>query len=151
MYLLVVDDDSVVRMTLRTVLTADGHSVQLAAGGEDALAKLEQHNVDLVISDISMPGMDGLQLRDAVRANPKTASLPILFMSGYDDYRTRAAIKNSHLEGFFQKGNPLTELLGWLQYLTTPVDRRSCYPPDVSGKPAQRRDTRTSHTGIPLA
>ncbi len=85
MNLLVVDDDSVVRMTLRTVLTSDGHSVVLAADGEDALTKLAEANVDMIIADVYMPGIDGIRLRNMVREIPEKAHLPVLFISGYDD------------------------------------------------------------------
>lgn len=130
MHLLVVDDDSVTRMTLRTVLTSDGHTVVLAADGEDALAKLADVSVDMVISDVHMPGTDGICLRNLVRESPKHKEMPFLFISGYDDKQTVAAVSDPKLEAFFRKGRPLTELLAWVKYLTTPVDERPAYSPN---------------------
>ena len=154
MNLLVVDDDSVVRMTLRTVLTSDGHSVVLAADGEDALTKLAEANVDMIIADVYMPGIDGIRLRNMVREIPEKAHLPVLFISGYDDKATVDAVQDSHLEGFFKKGRPLTELLAWIKYLTTPVYKRPISPPSIDGKPTKRqqmygRDSR-GNARVPL-
>lgn len=130
MHLLVVDDDSVTRMTLRTVLTSDGHTVVLTADGEDALAKLADISVDMVISDVHMPGIDGIRLRNLVRESPENKEIPFLFISGYDDTQTVAAVSDPKLEAFFRKGRPLTELLAWVKYLTTPIEKRPLYSPN---------------------
>ncbi|MEO8166914.1 MAG: response regulator [bacterium] len=131
MHLLVVDDDSVTRMTFRTVLTSDGHTVTVANDGEDALAKILHMDIDMVITDVRMPRLNGIRLRNAVRLLPDKAHLPFLFISGYDDDGTIAAANDTAKEGFYKKGNQLVELLGWIKYLTTPVGKRSPYPPDA--------------------
>jgi CheY-like chemotaxis protein len=135
MNLMVVDDDSVVRMTLRTVLTSDGHSVVLAVDGVDALQKLEETKVDMIVADVYMPSMDGIRLRNTLREMPDKAHLPLLFISGYDDKATVEAVQDTKLEGFFKKGRPLTELLAWVKYLTTPIHKRPFVPPNASGQP----------------
>lgn len=149
MHLLVVDDDSVTRMTLRTVLTADGHSVVLAIDGDDALIKLARSEVDMIISDVYMPNLDGIRLRNAVRAMRNCAKLPFLFISGYDDKATLDAVVDPRLEGFFRKGKPLVEFLAWIKYLTTPLHKRPLTSPgfDDQSKEQQpnfRRDSRGS-------
>ena len=133
MNLLVVDDDSVVRMSMRTLLTAEGHTVCTAADGEDALAKLASHSFDMIISDVYMPNMDGIRLRNIVREMPEKRQMPFLFMSGYDDQSTLEMIKSPKVEGFFKKGSPLTELLSWITYLSTPDHKRTSFPPSLSG------------------
>lgn len=151
MHLLIVDDDSITRMTLRTILTSDGHTVSLAVDGEDALSKVLDSPVDMVITDVIMPRLNGIQLRNAVRSLPEKAHLPFLFISGYDDDRTLGAVSDPVKEGFFKKGRPLVELLAWIKYLTTPVEKRSSYPPNADCppttpnhryKPHPERDTR---------
>lgn len=129
MNLLVVDDDSIMRMLLRTLLTAEGYSVVTASDGEDALLKLTETPFDMVITDIYMPRMDGLRLRDTLRER-QWKTLPILFISGYHDDCTTNAVLNRSLEGFFRKGRPLSELLHWVKYLRTPVAERSTVAPD---------------------
>lgn len=137
MNLLVVDDDSVMRMVLRTLLRSEGYSVVTAADGDEALAKLSESPFDMLITDICMPRIDGVRLRDLVRqGGGKT--LPIIFISGYDDRQTMASVQDPTLEGFFRKGRPLTELLNWIRYLSTPVRTRPAFPPDHAAKPSVR-------------
>ena len=112
MNLLVVDDDSVVRMSMRTLLTAEGHTVCTAADGEDALAKLASHSFDMIISDVYMPNMDGIRLRNIVREMPEKRQMRFLFMSGYDDQSTLEMIKSPRLKASSRKG----------------VRSRSCFP-----------------------
>jgi two-component system, chemotaxis family, CheB/CheR fusion protein len=65
-----------------------------AYGGEEALGIVQREEIDLLLSDIGMPGMDGHQLIRAVRAMPRYAALPAIAMSGYgrpDDVRAALA------------------------------------------------------------
>lgn len=64
--LLIVDDDLSLRQFLTIFLRKEGHDIDVAANGVDALAKLEEHRFDLVITDIRMPRMGGLELLDAM-------------------------------------------------------------------------------------
>ena len=59
--LLVIDDDSAIRDTMRMLLEYDGYEVLLAASGQEGLAMVEKEAPDLVFLDVKMPGMDGLE------------------------------------------------------------------------------------------
>ncbi|HEY6256885.1 MAG TPA: hybrid sensor histidine kinase/response regulator [Xanthobacteraceae bacterium] len=79
---LLVDDSQFFRNMLVPLLGAAGFSVTSAASADEALAILrEGMRVDVVITDIEMPGMDGFELASAVRRDPRTASLPIIGLS----------------------------------------------------------------------
>ena len=79
--ILVVDDDQELRLTVRDLLESAGHSVILAADGEEALLKLEGGQVDLVLTDEQMPGMTGRELLwECVRRWP---GLPVFMLTGY--------------------------------------------------------------------
>jgi two-component system response regulator (stage 0 sporulation protein F) len=67
MKILVVDDEEGARELFNTILTDEGYHVTLAASGEDALSQLKADAFDLVVTDIKMPGMDGLQLLQEIR------------------------------------------------------------------------------------
>lgn len=134
MHILVVDDDPVIRMSLRTILTAEGYKVTTAADGEEAVLKLSDIQFELLVCDIYMPHVDGLRLRNIVRAMPASAKLPILFVSGRDDAQTTNVVHDNILEGFFKKGGATAELLSWVKYLMTPVHKRSSIPPHTSNK-----------------
>ena len=62
-------------------LAKEGFSVEMAANGKETVAKLEQTPTSLIILDIMMPEMDGFEACRAIRSNPKTASIPIIFLT----------------------------------------------------------------------
>jgi two-component system KDP operon response regulator KdpE len=98
--ILVVDDEPQITRVLRRSLSAQGYEVQVAEDGEEALAVFKQWKPDLVISDLSMPGMGGLELCRRIR---KVSKVPIIVLSvkgeetikvealdtGADDYITK--------------------------------------------------------------
>jgi two-component system chemotaxis response regulator CheY len=79
--ILIVDDSATMRALVRGALEADQHAVVEAPNGEAALAKLADTAVDLVITDVIMPQMDGLSLTRTLRADPRFAGTPILVLT----------------------------------------------------------------------
>jgi DNA-binding response OmpR family regulator len=79
--IIAVDDDPDVLGTLGRVLEYEGFETKLAPGGAEALKLLEDHKPDLLILDIIMPVMDGIEVCLKLRANPAFISLPILFLT----------------------------------------------------------------------
>lgn len=79
MNVLIVDDHPTNRKLLRAVLEAEGVAIREAADGREALAALETHAVDAIISDILMPNMDGYRLCHEVRCSPRFRHLPFIF------------------------------------------------------------------------
>jgi two-component system NtrC family sensor kinase len=78
---LIVDDDPQIRKLCRLTLQEKGYGVQEATNGKKALAAIEEGNCDLIVLDLSMPDMDGIEFLMAVRAElPK---LKIIVMSGF--------------------------------------------------------------------
>ena len=82
--ILVIDDHENNRLLLEDILSMAGHEVVLAASGAEALALLAGAPVDLVLLDLLMPGMNGLEVLLAMRAQPALAELPVLVLSGID-------------------------------------------------------------------
>jgi two-component system response regulator PilR (NtrC family) len=79
--ILVVDDDLVVQDTVRWLLHTDGHEVATAGTGEEALTRITQRHFDVMVSDIKMPGLDGLEVLERSRAlDPR---LGVILMTGY--------------------------------------------------------------------
>jgi DNA-binding NtrC family response regulator len=79
--ILVVDDERVLREALQQLLSLDGYDVTLAVDGDDALRSLPQRGFDVIVSDVCMPGADGLQVLERSRAaNPNVG---VILMSGY--------------------------------------------------------------------
>jgi CheY-like chemotaxis protein len=78
---LAIDDDPVNLKLAAEVLQADGHDVIRAADAEQALRLLDQHAPDLVLTDIAMPGMSGLELTRRLKADPRYRHLPVVAMT----------------------------------------------------------------------
>jgi CheY-like chemotaxis protein len=90
---LVVDDDPVVASSFHRVLSHDGYIVVTARDGAEALDKLNEGEYDVVFTDIKMPGMDGLELAEKVKA--RRSWTPVVIITGYgteaNEQRARAA------------------------------------------------------------
>lgn len=94
--ILIADDDLGIRKSLAELLAAEGCVVETAADGAEALAKIERGGVDVLISDVVMPNMDGYELFTAVRE--RHPRLPVLMMTAFH-YDRDHVIKRSRLEG----------------------------------------------------
>lgn len=84
--ILVVEDDAALNRLMQTVLRQNGYGVEAASDGEEALAVLDRRHIDMMITDIMMPGVDGFRLVEALREAGFT--LPVLFVtarSSFDD------------------------------------------------------------------
>ena len=129
MKILIVDDEPQYRLLLRNVLQDEGYEVFDGGDGDEALTKMSRVKVDMIISDVYMPIMDGVKLHRTIRAIPGYERLPFLFVSAYDDQHTQQAVKDPRCEGFLRKGKPVGLLLEWVAYLLTPENRRGALPP----------------------
>jgi CheY-like chemotaxis protein len=145
MNILIVDDETEYRVLLGKYLEGEGHTVFLADNGDDGLEKINDAAMDIIITDVYMPVIDGLKFHKIVRANPKHAHIPFLFVSGYDDEYTLETVRASNLDGFVRKARPLNEMKAWLQYLTLPLNKRPPSPPSgVSKRPTPDRPCRST-------
>jgi CheY-like chemotaxis protein len=80
--ILIVEDDPNLRVVIRMVLERAGYEVAEARHGVAGLESIDRDPPDLVIADMRMPMMDGVELMDRIRANPETAYMPIVLLSG---------------------------------------------------------------------
>ncbi len=80
--ILVVDDEADNRRVYGELLQAEGYCVKLAASGNEGFTRALESPPDLVLSDVSMAGGDGLSLLERLRAEKKTARVPVILMSG---------------------------------------------------------------------
>ena len=82
--ILVVDDNEDIVDIARKVLLARGFEVRVAYNGPSALASVEQRRPDLILLDIMMPQMSGMDVLDRLRANPATAGVPVILVTAKD-------------------------------------------------------------------
>lgn len=79
----IVDDNPDIQYILDMALKGSGYDVVHVANGNDALDKLEKQDINLIVSDILMPGMDGFQLCWKIKSNEKTRNIPFVFYTAY--------------------------------------------------------------------
>ena len=102
-YILVVDDDSYVREATEEILRRKGYEVDTASDGKAALLKLDEADYDLILSDIKMPGMDGLELLEAVRV--KFADTHIIMMTAFGSVDNAVEAMRKGAYDYIQKGS----------------------------------------------
>ncbi len=108
--ILVVDDDADVATTIKKSLTKGGYQVTCAASSADALHSLRRERPDLVLLDVALPGMGGIDLCRRLRANPITANLRILFVTVSGDMQTKTDAFNAGADDYLVKPFDLQEL-----------------------------------------
>ena len=103
----VADDDRDVRVMLRTLLELDGHEVAEAEDGDAAWRLILQHRPIVVVADIQMPGLDGLQLCRKVRESRLDGVKVIVYTAGM---ATEAEARSAGCDDYFLKTEPLPRL-----------------------------------------
>jgi twitching motility two-component system response regulator PilG len=106
---LVIDDSKTIRRTAETLLTKEGCEVFTAVDGFDALAKIADHQPDMVFVDIMMPRLDGYQTCALIKKNAKFHGTPVVMLSSKD--------------GLFDRARG--RMVGSDQYLTKPFTKES--------------------------
>ncbi len=106
--ILIADDDPQMRRLVRSVLAREGFEVEEAADGLDALDRVQLGGIDLVVLDVEMPRLDGLGVLEELRAQMRTAALPVIMLTGQTGDTEERALD-----------------LGAQDYLNKPVQTRS--------------------------
>jgi DNA-binding response OmpR family regulator len=82
MKIIAIDDDRTVRLLVSRCLEKDGHQVITAESGEQGELLVTQENPDLILLDVMMPGMSGIELCAKLKNNPATKSVPVFMLTG---------------------------------------------------------------------
>jgi CheY-like chemotaxis protein len=99
----VVDDTLMVRELQRSILERGGYAVRTAADGLAALALLNDVPADLVVTDVEMPDLDGLQLIATMRSHPRLANVPVLIVSSHGTEEDRQRGMDAGADGYIVK------------------------------------------------
>ncbi len=106
--ILIVDDEPAWVKVLSVLLRREGYNVLEATSGKEALSTLAGFRPDLILSDVRMPDMNGFDFLDAVRRTRPHSKIPVVFLSGIDDYDAKKVARD----------------LGATDYLIKPFDER---------------------------
>jgi len=106
--ILVVDDEDLIRWSLKEALTADGLEVVTAKDGQEALVAAMKEDVDAVVTDVRMTNMDGMRLIECLRAIHSDAA--IIILTAYESEQSRAQAARLGVSAFFSKPFDMDEL-----------------------------------------
>lgn len=121
MRILVADDNDDFLNAMEVLITSQGHSVLIARDGKQAREFLEVQKVDVIISDVFMPTLDGVMFHNYVREFMGRQDIPFIFMSGYDDPYTCEAIIDSSKDFFISKRTPVNEIVDALEKIKSTI------------------------------
>ena len=111
--ILVVEDDEDMRENLRRILAGGGYEVHVARDGVEAVRVLEGVRCHLVLTDLVMPGMGGLDLLDEIRRHEK--NLPVIFLTAFGDRTTMMKATEKGAVDFLTKPIRAASLLGLIE------------------------------------
>lgn len=106
--LLIVDDEPPIRRFLKTALSAQDYRVEEAGDGEAALEFLKRNTVDLIVLDLGLPGMDGLEVLRRLRG--QGAAMPVIILSSRDDEAGKVAALDLGADDYVSKPFGVEEL-----------------------------------------
>jgi DNA-binding NarL/FixJ family response regulator len=121
--LLVVDDEPNLLRAVAACLRAARFEVSTARSGHEALVQLAESVPDLIISDIRMPGMDGYKLARQLRGAPRTALVPIVFLTAKDETADRIEGFRAGIDAYLTKPFEPEELIAVVNAILNRVER----------------------------
>ncbi len=132
---LIVDDDDNTLEILQRWLAKEGYTTVSASDGQECLDILEKDTFDIVLLDVMMPKVDGLQVCERMRENPSWRSTPVILLTAKDDMETRT------------RGMAL----GVSEYLTKPINKVELYARLRAQANSRELDRRMDRTAAALA
>ena len=122
-HILIVDDQPDLAGMIANMLTDAGYTTSIATGGRDALAEVQANPPHLVVTDVNMPDIDGFELASMLKADPATATIPIIMLSAQDGRGSRLIGLESGAEDYLSKPVDPVELLAKIRTLLLLRDR----------------------------
>ena len=101
--ILLVEDNEANQMLARAVLELDGFEVRVAGSAEEARAELRDGTPSLILMDVQLPGEDGLSLTRALKADPATASIPVVALTAHAMSGDRSLAIHAGCQGYIAK------------------------------------------------
>ncbi len=123
--ILVVDDEPKVIELIRKMLEGYGYGVVSAADGPEALQQAREHRLDLILLDLAMPNMHGLEVLTQLRASKITSQIPVIVVTAHNDTRSILKAKELYVAEYLTKPFDLDALLDAVRRSLGPVNRQA--------------------------
>ncbi len=111
MRILAVEDEPEYLEMLQEVMSSLGHTIVIAPNGREGLEELEKQTIDVVVSDVRMPEMSGVEFHRRLRERPEHRNTPFIFLTGVDDLTEVRAACKTDADLLLQKPFPIDKLL----------------------------------------
>jgi len=111
MRILAVEDEPEYLEMLQEVMKSLGHTITIAQNGREALSLLDRQPIDVVVSDVKMPEMNGIEFHRELRERPGHRNTPFIFLTGVDDLTAVKAECGRDCDLLLQKPFPIDKLL----------------------------------------
>ena len=128
---LVVDDEWEIRDVLSNFLTEKGYEVMLASNGEEAIELAEKENPHVILLDVKMPGIDGIETCSRLKVGEKTRSIPVIMITAFQDREIEAYLEGA--DDFIVKPFNMVEIsfriesMTRIRHLTDELERLTAY------------------------
>jgi CheY-like chemotaxis protein len=136
--ILVVDDSPTIRKLVSMTLESRGYCVVVACDGVDGLAKMQEGIPDLILSDISMPRLDGYQFCKVVKSNKETKHIPVIMLSGndglFDKVRGKMAGSSNYITKPFEPNHLVKEIEKFIKTEKPPAPTAAPKPPATAAQ-----------------
>ena len=112
--ILIIDDEELIIRSLRKLLEKEGYSVFIAKNGQDAVIMAEEENFDLIVADIRMPGMNGVEAVQSIYQGLDKRNLnrmPVIFITGYADVEIKKKAQTLKPIAYIYKPFDISELV----------------------------------------
>ena len=110
--ILIAEDDTLLLRMYKRVFTHAGYEIVTASNGQEAIEKVTHFKPHLIMTDVMMPKMTGLELLEKLKKNPRTAHIPVIFLT---NLKAAHEIENAHLKGaaryIIKDENPPSQVL----------------------------------------
>lgn len=101
--ILIVDDDDLNREVMEAYLTLEGYSVLISGNGNTAIEITNSKHPDLIILDVNLPDLNGIEVCKLLKADPQTSLIPIMMITGLSDHETRQQAIDAKVDLFFPR------------------------------------------------
>ncbi len=119
--ILVADDSERNLRLLQSVLVAEGYIVEIALNGREAVDKIKDFGPDLIILDMRMPVMDGIDACRSIKNNVKTKDIPVMILTAFTDHEARAEADKAGTDEFITKPIDIADFAKRIQDLLAKI------------------------------